>query len=93
MPRRLSFPSAVRAACGSLALALAAPGHASDPAPGASGDALARDLFSVLALRGKPCGRVVEATRQGEQDYLVRCESGNRYRIRIEGDRVVIEDR
>jgi hypothetical protein len=75
------------------ALAFAVPAAAAEGDANSGGDRIARDLFSVLALRGKPCGRVVETQKQAEQDYLVRCEDGHRYRIRIEGDRVVIEAR
>lgn len=84
-----------RAALATLLFALASgsPVRAADPAPSGGGDKLTRDLFSVLALRGKPCGRVVEAVKQADQDYLVRCEDGHRYRIHTEGERVVIEAR
>ncbi len=87
--------AAARAALAGLLLAAgsAAPASAADPSPSGEGDKLSRDLFSVLALRGKPCGRVLEAQKQAEQDYLVRCEDGNRYRIHIDGERVVIESR
>jgi hypothetical protein len=74
-------------------IALTSSATAADPAAKSGGDRISRDLFSVLALRGKPCGRVVEAQKQAEDDYLVRCEDGHRYRIRIDGERVVIEAR
>ena len=52
------------------------------------------DLFSVLALRGKPCAKVVQHERRGENDYLVSCESGHRYRVYVNAEgRVVVEDR
>lgn len=76
-----------------VALGSAAPALAADPSPSGGGEGLSRDLFSVLALRGKPCGRVVGSQKQGEEDYLVLCEDGHRYRIHIEGERVVIEAR
>lgn len=53
-----------------------------------------KDLETVLALKGKPCGTIVELRRQAENDYLVSCKDGHRYRIFIAGgDRVVIEER
>ena len=45
-----------------------------------------KDLGTVLALQGKPCGKVIEADKKGENDYLVTCEDGNRYRIRIDAN-------
>lgn len=53
-----------------------------------------KDLYTVLALRGKPCGEIVELQRQAENDYLVTCKDGSRYRIFIDAqDHVVVEDR
>lgn len=53
-----------------------------------------KDLATVLALKGKPCGEIVELRRQAENDYLVTCQDGHRYRIYIGADEhVVIEDR
>lgn len=58
----------------------------------ASDVTLAQDLTAVLALQGKPCGRVVNAARQGEDDYLATCENGDRYRIFVNEDgRVIVE--
>lgn len=51
-----------------------------------------KDLATVIALQGKPCGKVTQLKRNAENDYTVTCESGNRYRVRIgANDRVVIE--
>jgi hypothetical protein len=67
-------------------------------APGAlaQGDDDARvrkDLGAVLALQGKPCGKVNKAVRKGDNDYEVTCENGERYRIRIDAnERVVVTD-
>lgn len=73
-------------AMATAALALAAPAGAQD------GDAQVRkDLGTVIALQGKPCGQVTEARRNAENDYNVTCESGERYRVRIDGDRVLVE--
>jgi len=53
---------------------------------------ITKDLTAVIALQGLPCGKVVSATRQGEDDYVAACENGNRYRISVNPDgRVVVE--
>ena len=50
------------------------------------------DLTAVIALQGLPCGNVVSATRQGENDYIASCENGNRYRVFVNADgRVIVE--
>jgi hypothetical protein len=48
------------------------------------------DLAAVIALQGKPCGKVVSATRQGPDDYVASCEDGNRYRVSVNSDGRVI---
>jgi len=53
---------------------------------------VARDLAAVIALQGLPCGQVVSATQQGEDDYVASCQDGNRYRVFVNADgRVVVE--
>ena len=53
---------------------------------------VAKDLTAVIALQGLPCGKVVRATQQGEDDYLASCEDGNRYRVFVNEDgRVIVE--
>jgi hypothetical protein len=51
----------------------------------------AQDLTAVIALNGKPCGKVVSAIKRGENDYVATCEDGNRYRVRVENGRVIVE--
>jgi len=95
MPRthRARTRNALRVAILLLTIALAAPAFAQDEQNGGSPD-VPEDLFAVLALRGKPCAKVVQHERRGENDYLVTCESGNRYRIFVSAEgRVVVEDR
>ena len=59
---------------------------------GASDVTVAQDLTAVIALQGKPCGQVVSAARQSEDNYVATCQNGNRYRILVNADgRVVIE--
>jgi hypothetical protein len=53
---------------------------------------VARDLAAVIALQGLPCGQVVSATQQGEDDYVASCQDGNRYRVFVNAEgRVVVE--
>lgn len=51
----------------------------------------ADDLTAVIALQGKPCGRVVSAAKRGENDFVATCEDGNRYRVYVRDGRVVVE--
>ena len=53
-----------------------------------------KDLKTVLALQGKACNDIDRLESLGENDYLVTCKDGNRYRIWINADdRVIVEDR
>lgn len=54
---------------------------------------LAEDLFAVITLQGKPCEQVLEHTKLGADDYNVTCKSGDRYRVRITDEQVVVEKR
>lgn len=52
------------------------------------------DLETVLALKRMPCDGITDLQRQDENDYLVTCSDGHRYRIYIDAeDRVVVEER
>ena len=51
----------------------------------------ADDLTAVIALQAKPCGRVVNAEKRGENDYVATCQDGNRYRVYVKDGRVVVE--
>lgn len=53
----------------------------SGQAPAAEDIALLKDLTSALSILGLSCGPVVSATRQAENDYIAKCQNGNRYRI------------
>ena len=58
----------------------------------AEAPALARDLQSVIALMGLPCGEVVSVVNRGKDDNLATCKDGNRYRVYVNADgRVVAE--
>jgi hypothetical protein len=49
------------------------------------------DLTAVIALNAKPCGKVVSATKRGDNDYVATCEDGNRYRVYVKDGRVIVE--
>jgi hypothetical protein len=51
------------------------------PAVAQESAAVLKDLTAVIALQGLPCGQVVGASKQGENDYLASCQDGNRYRV------------
>lgn len=67
-------------------LLAAAPSFAQDEAE------IKKDLTSVIALHGLPCGEVVAVKVQAQNDYLASCKDGNRYHV-YENDkgRVVVE--
>jgi hypothetical protein len=52
--------------------------------------ALLKDLTSVIALLGLPCGKVIAATRLGENDHLATCENGTRYRVYVNAEGRVV---
>lgn len=70
----------------STATLVAAPSlEADDPA-------VLRDLTAVIALQGQPCGQVLTATKQGDNDYIVACKDGSRYRVFVNAEgRVVVQ--
>ena len=51
----------------------------------------AEDLTAVIALQAKPCGKVVNAVKRGEDDYVATCQDGNRYRVYVRDGRVIVE--
>ena len=65
-------------------LLLAGPSHAQDDA------GLRKDLTSVIALLGLPCGQVIRVTRLGENDNIAVCKDGNRYRVYINDEGRVV---
>ena len=67
---------------------LAAPSLAADD------KALKKDLTSVIALHGMPCGEVVEVAVLAQNDYAASCKDGNKYRVYENAKgRVVVEKR
>jgi hypothetical protein len=51
----------------------------------------AADLTAVIALQGKPCGKVVNVAKRGENDYVATCQDGNRYHVYVKDGRVIVE--
>jgi len=51
------------------------------PSPAAQDVTLLKDLTSVIMLLGLPCGQVVNAKRQADNDHIASCKNGNRYRV------------
>jgi len=58
-----------------LAAFLAGPSFAAEDA------ALKRDMTSVIALQGLPCGQVEAVKVNADNDYTCQCKDGNRYRV------------
>ena len=56
------------------------------PSPAAEDAALLRDLTSVIMLLGMPCGQVISAKRQTDNDHIASCENGNRYRVFVSAE-------
>jgi len=61
------------------------------PARAQEDPAVLKDLTSVIALQGQPCGQVVSAAKQGDNDYIASCQDGNRYRVFVRDGRVVVQ--
>lgn len=60
------------------------------PARAAEDAALLKDLTSVIALLGLPCGQVVSAKRLNDNDHVAKCSDGNRYRVFINAEGKVV---
>jgi hypothetical protein len=56
------------------------------PSLAAEDAALLKDLTSVIMLLGMPCGQVVSARRQADNDHIASCENGNRYRVFVSAE-------
>ncbi len=62
------------------------------PALAADDPAVLKDLTAVIALQGQPCGQVVTAARQADNDYIATCQDGSRYRVFVNSQgRVVVQ--
>jgi hypothetical protein len=59
--------------------------------PAADDPAVLKDLTAVIALQGQPCGQVVTATKQGDNDYIA-AQGRSRYRVFVNAEgRVVVQ--
>ena len=63
------------------------------PAAAADDAALLKDLTSVIALLGLPCGQVVSAERLKDDDHIATCQDGSRYRVFINAEGRVVAQR
>jgi hypothetical protein len=61
-----------------------------EPSLAADDVSLLKDLTSVIALLGLPCGQVVSATRLKDNDHIATCRDGNRYRVFINAEGRVV---
>lgn len=77
----------IRACVAVLSMAACAPTLAAeDPAQ-------LKDMTSVVALLGVPCGKVVSVTRVKDNDNMVTCENGNRYHVYLNAAGRVVADK
>lgn len=60
------------------------------PSPAAEDPALLKDLTSVIMLLGLPCGAVVSAKRQADNDHIATCKNGTRYRVFVNAEGRVV---
>ena len=51
-----------------------------------------QDLAATIALHGLPCDKVADSKRNGDSDYVVTCQDGNRYHVFVDPQgRVVVQ--
>ena len=60
------------------------------PSPAAEDATLLKDLTSVVMLLGMPCGQVISAKRQADNDHIAVCRNGNRYRVFVNAEGRVV---
>jgi hypothetical protein len=58
--------------------------------PAAQDATLLKDLTSVIMLLGLPCGQVVSAKRQADNDHIASCKNGYRYRVFVNAEGRVV---
>lgn len=61
-----------------------------EPSRAADDVSLLKDLTSVIALLGLPCGQVVSATQSKDNDHIATCRDGNRYRVFVNAEGRVV---
>lgn len=75
-----------------LAAAMVAAAGIAAPARAADDEAIRKDLFTVIALQGLPCGEVVSVATRADNDHLATCKDGNRYRVFLNAEgRVIVQ--
>jgi hypothetical protein len=74
--KHLMLTAAVMMGCASLV-------HGGEPS-------LAKDLTSVIALLGLPCGEVVSVVHKGDNDNLATCKDGHRYHVFLNAEGRVV---
>ena len=60
------------------------------PSRAAEDAALLKDMTSVIALLGLPCGQVVSVIKKGDNDHVATCKDGNRYRVFLNAEGRVV---
>jgi hypothetical protein len=60
------------------------------PSPAAESVTALKDLTSVITLLGAPCGQVVSAARQADNDHIASCSNGSRYRVFVNAEGRVV---
>lgn len=73
-----------------LALAAVMTASFAGPAWAADDAALLKDMTSVIALLGQPCGQVVSAVKKADNDHIATCKDGNRYRVFLNAEGRVV---
>jgi hypothetical protein len=69
-----------------VAVLVAGPSFAADD------EALKKDMTSVIALHGLPCGQVIAVKVNADNDYTCSCKDGNRYHVYVNAaGRVVVD--
>ena len=56
----------------------------------AESPSLAKDLTSVIALLGLPCGQVVSVVHNSDNDNVATCKDGHRYHVFVNADGRVV---
>jgi hypothetical protein len=73
-----------------LAILAAATGVGAGQGQTAEGPSLAKDLTSVIALLGQPCGEVVGVVHKGDNDNIASCKDGHRYHVFLNAEGRVV---
>ena len=60
------------------------------PTRAAEDVSLLKDMTSVIALLGLPCGQVVSVIKKGDNDHVATCQDGNRYRVYLNAEGRVV---